>query len=222
MGRKPLEKVSQREFARRLGVSNEAVSKAVNTGKISKGWDKKEKKIIVEKAMEEWGNIFLQANAEGAAATAEAVKRLQDFPTMQPDKPQAKRKDPDDSEQGAFDELEEFELAVSSKAPFAEALRVEKVAKARQEIIKLRKETGELVNKEAVYRQLYGFGQSVRNALLVIPDRAIDEILAAPNRSTAHQVLTKYVHEALTKLTDVDNLTFQEQEDANSWGFTNK
>lgn len=218
MGRQGFERISQREFARRLNISNEAVSRAVKDGKIVKGWDKKANKIVFERAMEEWGNLHLEATAEGEEATAEVVKRLQDTQAPQQPKPQAppqitkprKEKDPDNSEQDAFDELEEYELALSARAPFAEALRVEKVAKAKQEIIKLKKETGTLVNKAEVYRQLFYFGQSVRSAMLVIPDRAIDEILAAPNRGTAHQILTKYVHEALTKITEIDTLSFQE------------
>jgi hypothetical protein len=214
MGRKGFERISQREFARRLDVSNEAVSQAVKNGKISKGWDKGAGKIIYEKAMEEWGNLFVKIDAESEQATADVVKRLQSVPGPQITKPRAK--DPDDSQQSAFDELEEYEtLALSARAPFAEALRVEKVAKAKQEIIKLKKETGELVNKEEVYRQLFGYGQSVRNAILAIPDRIIDEVLAAPNRALAHQVLTSGIHEALTKLTDVETLSFQDQQNEN-------
>jgi hypothetical protein len=213
MGRKPLEKVSQREYARRLNLSNEAVRKAIEAGKISKGWDKKEKKIIVEKANEEWGNLFIKVNEENAAVENEAIKNFQ---SAFPEKPQGKKFiDPEDTQAGAFGELEQFELAVSSKAQFAEALRVEKIAKARQEIIRLRELTGELANKAEVYKQLFGFGQSVRQAVLAVPDRCIDEILASPTRAEAHIVMTKYLHEALEKLSDVDTMTFKQQENEN-------
>ena len=63
MGRTAFEKVSQREYARRLGVSNEAVSKAVREGRIKTGWNKKEKKIIVELADKEFG-IFFKEDVE--------------------------------------------------------------------------------------------------------------------------------------------------------------
>src|SRR5688500_15726197 len=62
MGRKGFEKVSQREYARRLNISNEAVSKAVREGRIKKGWNAKEGKIIVEAADREWGLIHKQTN----------------------------------------------------------------------------------------------------------------------------------------------------------------
>lgn len=110
-------------------------------------------------------------------------------------------KSPEDTEAETLQEIMEFELAVSSKASFAEALRVEKVAKARQEIIKLREATGELVNKEEVYKKLFAFGQSVRNAMLAVPDRCIDSLIVASNRATAHQILVKEIHDALEKLT---------------------
>lgn len=217
MGRKPLEKVSQREYARRLNISNEAVRKAVELGKITKGWDKKEKKIIVEKANEEWGNIHIKAQADEDQTQAEAIKRLQSYdgnkPAPAPSLVKSKRpEDPDDTQGGAFAELEEYELAVASRASFAEALRVEKVAKARSAIIDLRKQTGELVNKAEVYKQLFGYGQQIRTAILAVPDRCIDEILTAPNRAESHQVLTKYLHEALQKLSDIENINFQNKE----------
>lgn len=208
MGRKPLEKVSQREYARRLNISNEAVRKAIEAGKISKGWDKKEKKIIVEKANDEWGNLFLKANTEGEQAQDEAIKRLQ---STLPPKPQVRHTDPEDTENDAFAELQEYELAVSNKANFAEALRVEKIAKARQEIIRLSETVGKLVNKQAVYKQLFDYATSIRQAILAVPDRCIDEILAAPNRAEAHIVLVKYLHEALEKLSNEDNLKIKNE-----------
>lgn len=54
-----LEKVSQREYARRIGLSNTAVSKAIRQGKIKKGWDRISGKIIVQYANEEYGDKHL-------------------------------------------------------------------------------------------------------------------------------------------------------------------
>lgn len=213
MGRRALEKVSQREYARRLGISNEAVRKAVEGGKISKGWDKKEKKIIVEKANEEWGNIHKHVEPDVSEITSRITPYDPDKQESNPAKTPQKIPSYDgdeDTQAGAFAELEEYELALSNKAPFAEALRVEKVAKAKQEVLQLREKTGQLVRKDEVYKQLFAFGQSIRQALLVVPDRCIDEILAAPNRAESHAVLTKYIHEALLKLSEADNMNFQE------------
>lgn len=62
MARKGYEKVSQREYARRLGISNEAVSKAIREHRIVKGWNKKEQKIIVEHADKEFGFMWRETN----------------------------------------------------------------------------------------------------------------------------------------------------------------
>lgn len=56
------EKISQREYAKLLDVSNEAVSKAVREGRIRTGWDAKNKKIIVSKANVEWGYQHIKAD----------------------------------------------------------------------------------------------------------------------------------------------------------------
>jgi len=202
MARLPQERVSQREYARRLNVSNTAVSKAVEEGKISKGWDKKTKKIIVEKADAEWGNLHRHVEPDVSEITAR-IKPYDPEQIEQP-KPKAEIKklkvDPDDTETQALIELNDFNL--SSKTPFAEALRVEKVARAKLAEIELNKAIGLLVVKDAVHKQLFAFGQEVRQALLVVPDRCIDSVIAAKNRSEAHNILSKELHEALEKLTN--------------------
>lgn len=188
-----------------LGVSNETVRKAVTGGKIVKGWCKKEQKIIVEKANEEWGNTYINNNAEVERNETEArshFAKVTQEPPQAKAKPQAKPQrppiDPEDTEAAALLELEDFGL--HSKTPFAEGLRVEKVAKAQLAVLELKEKTGELVSKAEVYKQLFAFGQAVRQAVLAVPDRCIDEILAAPHRAGSYVVLGKYLHEALETL----------------------
>ncbi len=215
MGRKGMERVSQREYARRLGVSNTAVANAIEDGKIVKGWDKKAKKIIVGKANEEWGNIHLAANQEHLNEQQEIIKGVHSYnpeatrPEPAPKKIEQSQKpklEPDDTFAEAVLELENFNL--NSKTTFAEALRVEKVAKAKMAELELKKAMGDLVVKDEVYKQLFAFGQEVRQAILVVPDRCIDAVIAAKNRSEAHNTLLKELHEALEKLTS-PKLDFQ-------------
>jgi hypothetical protein len=83
MARKGYEKVSQREYARRLNISNEAVSKAVREGRIKKGWNKKEEKIIVEHADLEFGFLFKETTVnepetEDTGQTNSKGKKLTD------------------------------------------------------------------------------------------------------------------------------------------------
>ena len=65
MARQALERISQREYARRLGISNELVSRAVKTGQIKKGWDKEAGKIIPGHANVEWGAMYLKTDVTG-------------------------------------------------------------------------------------------------------------------------------------------------------------
>lgn len=228
MGRTAYERISQREYGRRLGVSNETVRKAIEAGKISKGWDKKEKKILFEAANEEWGNTFLNQLSAGEAAEADAIKRLQTVPDPAPKKPQAKqqqKKKPVEemTDDELMDEAAMFgnpsELDINM--PFSEAVRREKVYQQAIKGVEFAEKTGKLVNKGEVYRQLFGFGQAIRKAIEAVPDRATDELMTITNRAIFHQTLTKYLHDALTKMTEAENLSFQETEDGNSWGFTN-
>lgn len=207
MGRKSYERISQREYGRRLVVSNETIRKAIEAGKINKGWDAKEKKILFEKANEEWGNIYLKPDEGVQEVISHLDKVLSDQKNSQGSKDaKIKNSEAKDTEAEAIAELENFNL--NSKTPFAEALRVEKVAKAKVAELEMKEKIGELVNKDIVYKELFKFGQEVRQAVLAVADRCIDSVIAAPNRSESHNILTKELHAALEKLTN-PNLDFQ-------------
>jgi hypothetical protein len=51
--------MSQRQYAKYLGISQAAISKAIQIGKITSGWDEKTQKIIVDEADNEWGFMHL-------------------------------------------------------------------------------------------------------------------------------------------------------------------
>lgn len=51
-----MQKLSQRKYAKTIGLSHWAVGKAIRAGHIKKGFDKKTKKINVNAANNEWGN----------------------------------------------------------------------------------------------------------------------------------------------------------------------
>lgn len=177
MARPALERISQREYARRLNVSNEAVSKAVKEGRIKKGWDEKERKIIVNHANAEWGNFHIQQNA----------KRIVSTPAG-----------------GALNEEEPVgndSGALTNHTSYANAKRVKEIALAQHAILDLKKRKGELVEKGQVYKQLFSFGQQLRTALMAIPDRSIDEILSKKTRAEAHLALTEAIHKVLEAAT---------------------
>lgn len=87
--------------------------------------------------------------------------------------------------------------AAESRAVY-EKYRAEKM---RLQVLQL---SGELVNRDEVYSNLYSFGIELRTELMTIPDRTIDEIMAAKNRTEAHSILYKALEASLLKLTDIE------------------
>lgn len=181
----PLERISQREYAKRLGISNEAVSKAIREGKIDKGWDRLEGKIIVEYANREWGALHLKTNVS-----------------------QILQQEPGEEWQSPADWQpaggKKSGLTLTNESSFAEAKRVREIIHAQLAALDLKERKGELVRKEEVYKQLYAFGQQVRIAIMATPDRGIDAILASKNRAEAHNILSSSLQEALEQLTNVE------------------
>lgn len=191
---KILQRMSQREYATYLGISNEAVSRAVRDGRIKKGWDKKNERIVVEHANKEFGFLHKEIEVE----QGEEV-------------PPAKGSDQEVSSEG-----EDSVTKLGKRTTFIEARRVREINEAniaakkdRLAELELKQKTGELVRKEDVYKALFAFGQQMRIALLAIPDRSIDEILAAKTRADAHNVLTNAIHAALTDLTTEKEFEFK-------------
>ncbi|SHN42264.1 hypothetical protein [Chitinophaga sp. CF418] len=178
MARPALERVSQREYARRLGVSNEAVSKAVAKGWIKKGWDPKEKKIIVSHANAEWGELHLQQQAKNIVPGPAPSTNNHDDAIPHNDSG-----------------------TLSSNTSYANAKRVKEIAQAQLTVLDLKKKKGELVERDLVYKQLFKHGQILRTVLMGIPDKCIDDIIAAKSRSEAHLVMTTALHNALEAAT---------------------
>lgn len=212
-GRKPYERISQREYARRLNCSSESIRKAIKAGKINKGWDAKEGKIIFEIANKEWGDLWLSEMNGGESAALEQVRKMPDaMPHKPPPRDAERRKQErkpieDMSEDEAIDEAEMYsEDGLDMTMKYSEAVRRKEVYKMAREGLAYRKEAGELVNKSEVYRALFGFGQQIRAGVMAMPDRWLDKILTAPNRAEAYQEFQRACHEALTKLSEGETL----------------
>lgn len=177
------ERISQREYARRLGLSNEAVSKAIREGKIDRGWDKVEGKIIVEYANIEWGALHMGTSMP-SLFPEQMLETTEERPLQRLPTPAGKG------------------LSLSNESSFAEAKRVKEIIQAQLAALDLKERKEELVKKDEVYKQLYTFGQQMRIALMATPDRGIDAILAAKSRSEAYNILSTAIVEALEQLTN--------------------
>jgi hypothetical protein len=175
-----MEKLSLRKYAETLGISHTAVAKAIKTGYISSGYDPTIKKIIVEKANEEWGKEIREKNKNQSVATEVPFEGTnlteQDYKSL--------------GETLSFVEARRRKEIYNAEIARVEALRVQKL----------------YVEKERVYRQLFEFAKQLRTHLQVIPDRYIDNIIAARTRFDAHSILLNAINEALIDLSNPPKL----------------
>lgn len=173
--------ISIREYARRRNCSDTAVHKAIRTQKIVKGVVRDEKdrpKIDPEIADKEWSVYF----DHEATQNKELAKKIPK-PSTASDAPAVE--------------------GGGTQGSYAKARLALTMAKAQTAALDFKVKSGKLVDKGAVYSSLFTAGQEVRAAMQAIPDRHIDEILAAPSRNEAHTILYNVIADALEKLSEL-------------------
>ena len=175
-------KVSIREYARSKGVSDTTIRKAIKSGKIKKGYDEGSKKIIPQVADREWGDTMVQPLQTG----------LQTAPVSKGQKEVGENREQEINGDSVF---------VDKDETYAEALRKDLIIKANLNALKLRMKEGEVVEKSKVYKELFAFGKQIRLRFQSIPDRIIDDVLAAPGRNEAHMILFNAISDVLEELT---------------------
>ncbi len=191
------EKLSIREFSRWLAdrginVTDVAIGKAIKAGKIDKAIDwtnPKRPKLNPELACEEWGKNYdpsYHRKDELTDKIADGVKA-----------PKATKKK-------ASAEDTDAPQPTNGKS-LAEIKRQTAEVKLHREALELKKTRGELVDKQKVYRALFSAGQEVRTAFQAVPDRVIDDILAAKTRNEAHGVLFNAIADTLEMLSEITN-----------------
>jgi hypothetical protein len=171
--------LSIREYSKRVGVSHVSIQKAIKTGKISKGYDSETKTINPDIADQEYG---FQTE----------IKKINE-----------KLKENISQQQlDAYSGVEVMDIQLSHADTAPEALRKQIIIKAQLDLLKLKTESGQLVNKEEVYKEIYAYGKEIRMSLQTIPDRIIDQLITM-DRNDAHQLLTQSINESLIKLTTI-------------------
>lgn len=204
------------------GCSEGAVRDAIRTGKIKEGVIKNEKGvnkfIITEIADKEWATNYredrkgssnydlhdnLDKAAKGASTTPKKEKSGKPInPKLQPkDTDGFKAKIESMQEQSIGNNRpDDDEPEPAGEITMAEAKRREAIAKAQILELELAETQKKLISTELVKRAMFEFGEEVKNSLLAVPDRVIDDILASQTRNEAHILLKTAINEALTKL----------------------
>jgi hypothetical protein len=173
--------ISLREYGRRKGCSDTAIRKAIKSGKIINGVIRKpgERPVIDPVVADaEWGMNFNPAFGDKSGKLHQKLEAGVNKGTYAG---------------GEGD----------SGRSLAEIKRQTAEVKLRLDALELKERMGQLVDKDAVYRSLFSAGQEVRTALQAIPDRVIDDVLAARSRNEAHQVLYNAIADALEMLTEI-------------------
>lgn len=168
--------LSIRAYAKECGVSHVAIMKAIEAGRIVNGYDPKAKKIIPDIANQEYGfNAIIKKTNEKIKESI-SQHRLEEYSGV---------------------EVMDIQLMPEDSKPEAERKQV--IIKAQLDLLKLKTESGELVNREEVYKQLFAYGKEIRMGLQSIPDRIVDQLITL-KRNEAHKLLSENINEVLTKL----------------------
>lgn len=193
------EKLSIREFAKRVGVTDVAVGKAIKAGKIVDAIDwtnPKRPKIDPELALKEWGK-----NYDPSYHRTDKVTERLGSTSDTPEPKRAPRKSTTSAKEPPSGEPQ----PTSGGKSLAELKRQTAEVRLHREALELKQKRGELVDKQKVYRALFSAGQEARTAFQAIPDRVIDDILAAKTRNEAHGILFNAIADTLEMLSDITN-----------------
>jgi hypothetical protein len=192
-----MELISQREFARRVGVSEGMIRKAVDNGWIIQGCTKRPSglpAIAYETALAEWN-----ASPGGIKSAAKNINTPADVKTKPLD-----TKPPAASDQRA----PLLDPAISAdKKQIIEDKKFSTRLQLQRQALELQKAQGKLIDKEATEKQLFEFGQSITENLMTLPNRIVDLIRSAADRHTAVTIFTNELKQALRALAQPPDLS---------------
>lgn len=94
------------------------------------------------------------------------------------------------------------DVEVSTKMTLADAQLMERIAKARLAQLDCKQREKELVERAEVESSLFALAKELRDALLSIPDRIIDNIMAAETRTQGHRIMYDAIADELDRLSD--------------------
>lgn len=227
-----MELISIREYARRKGCSDPAVLKAIKTGRINNGCiidEKGNKKIIPEIADAEWKSNSDPVRAKMGirfdipSTTQEPAKQETPAPKPAPKPKSAPEPKPKPAK---LKQTTKPAKPMPAPAPAADvapavpdrttlkpvqddtlaaARKAQEVYKAKIAELDYKKRIGDLVAKDEVYKALFAFGQELRTQFQAIPDRVVDNMLAASSRNEAHIILYEAITKVLENLADIDS-----------------
>lgn len=190
--------VSYREFARRVDISEASVRNAVKRGWIVQGVvtrDSGRPALDYQVALNEW-----TASPAGAQAARKNTSPKSAYIPKIPKSPAGKLEKEDTASRTSRMNVVDPELMRAKKDMLDNQTAMSKLD-LQLKAIETQRKLGKLVDKETVYKELFEFGKVLREALTAIPDRIIDDILAAPDRASSHSILDQAIRTTLETIT---------------------
>lgn len=186
--------ISIREFARRKGVSDTAVHKHIKNGNIVQAITQLANgrpALFADVAETEWTNAAAGTHAESYQGSKRSNRvKVYDTP------PQNARFVSDSTQR---------DQRPADAATLAAAKKAKAVYDAKLVELEYKRKAGDLLEKRKVYETLFSWGQVLRNELLALPDRVIDDVLAQPSRNESLTVLYDAIAAVLQRQTDFTN-----------------
>jgi hypothetical protein len=197
-------KLSVRSYAKQIGVDEKSIRKAIAEGRIVKGYDKKLKKINKSAADAEYGSLKLLPQAAGGiskktvADTIESKqKRIEQLTGLEAPQLMSGEK---------FDYKKLLDqVSITGETTYAQSIQKREILGVAIDRIKLEELQGALVRKVDVDKNLFALGDQLKKGLLNIPNRAMDDILAAPNKIEAMNILTLEINNVLGLFSSMSN-----------------
>ncbi len=190
------QEISIRAYAALLKVNEKTVRKARDSGLLGKGYNGLTAKIIPSLADKAWGDNQKIIKPKAGVSRAKAIKKLEEKERKKADVLDKSVDLPQKLDKMSTQELLSY-IEVTTDMPLILAMRYREIIALALDKIKLQKEEGFLVEKDLVYKELFSFGTQLKKALLSIPGRVIDDMLAASNKVEAINILTVELNEVL-------------------------
>lgn len=186
------------EFEKLTGISNKTITAAIKSGKIPSAYVDRVGVAATapyyldpKKAADEWCSK-ININHQLSRPLRETL--LKYISTFKPSLAKPYKSDKDTKQTPA----------PSGVMTMADAQLKERIAKAQIAELELKEKDGTLVSKELVDSELFAAAQEIRNSLLAIPDRIIDQVIAeATSRNKAYNTLYNAIAAELEKLADI-------------------
>ena len=174
--------ISQREYARRRGVSHTAVQRAIKSGRISTV----DGKIDPAQADREWQENTDQSKPRNRITGQPKRTRTPGAPT----EPMALSEDPP-SDNG-------------TATGYAKARAAREVYQAQLVKLELDRKRGELVRADEVRLAAFGMARKARDQMTALPDRLATALAATQDPTEVHGILAEEIERICMEIADAD------------------